>query len=77
MFVCSGDSNTKLLNVPTVAEQLPAETGSQTWEQQFTGEEDQETDSQTWEKQFAADEDEDDEDEVDDDDKKLETGSQT
>jgi len=48
------------------------ETGSQTWEQKFTGDEgnDEETGSQTWEQQFTGEDD-------DDEEKKEETGSQT
>ena len=51
------------------------ETGSQTWEQKFTGDEDneEETGSQTWEKQFTGDDD----DACDDEKKETETGSQT
>lgn len=50
------------------------ETGSQTWEKQFSPDEEvQETGSDTWEKQFATDDDVDD----DDDDNKQETDSQT
>ena len=49
------------------------ETGSQTWEQKFTGDEgnDEETGSQTWEKQFTGEDDDDDEK------KETESGSQT
>ena len=51
-------------------EQLPPETGSQTWEKQFSPDEEvQETGSETWEKQFTPDE-------LDDDDNE-ETDSQT
>jgi len=61
-----------LLNASIVPAELPPETGSQTWEQKFTGEEEnQETGSQTWEQQFAADDDD------DYDEEKKETGSQT
>lgn len=62
-----------LLNNSTVPFADP-ETGSQTWEKQFSPDEEvQETGSDTWEKQFATDDDVDD----DDDDNKQETDSQT
>ena len=54
-------------------EQLPPETGSQTWEKQFSPDEEvQETGSETWEKQFIPDDDDD-----DDNEEKQETDSQT
>ena len=64
-----------LQNTSTVPVELPPETGSQTWEKQFSPDEDvQETGSDTWEKQFSTDELDNDDDDDDDDE---ETGSQT
>ncbi|XP_065882717.1 opioid-binding protein/cell adhesion molecule-like [Dysidea avara] len=77
----SGDDTTQLYENTFDANAMTAspaynqfnETGSQTWEQKFTGDEgnDEETGSQTWEKQFTGEDDDDDEK------KETESGSQT